>query len=190
MCTHSYFSKWSCTSAWLRWVCRLRNGQPPNMVSPARSDGQSYAHARVLEVQSLFDRPRSIGQRWGSAVLHNVVPFSFARAPPESRARETIWSPRASDKNFPETGSIFLWRFNLDRGKPRGSCLHYIIIVACKNYSCKMGHLFIQHGSLVLSRSVTHGCFSDQLAITDDSSFLETWNHRGKILSTNQLRHC
>ena len=28
MCTHSYISKWSCTSAWLRWVCQRRNGQP------------------------------------------------------------------------------------------------------------------------------------------------------------------
>ncbi len=33
-------------------------------VSPAATvNGRPFAHARVLKVQSLFDRPRTIGQR-------------------------------------------------------------------------------------------------------------------------------
>ncbi len=36
---------------------------PAEMVSPARSGGQPYALARVLKVQSLYDQPRSIGER-------------------------------------------------------------------------------------------------------------------------------
>ncbi len=54
--------KWSAQQQW--------SVPQPAIVSLARSDGQPFAHARVLKVQSLFDRPRSIGQRWGSAVLH------------------------------------------------------------------------------------------------------------------------
>ncbi len=61
-----------------QWSAPPNNGQP-------RSNGQPYAHARVLKGQSLFDQPRSIDQRWGSAVLHitssikNVVWYRDAR---------------------------------------------------------------------------------------------------------------
>ncbi len=41
------------------------------MVSPAASDGQPYAHAHVLKVQSSFDRLRSKVRVSRSA--HNVV---------------------------------------------------------------------------------------------------------------------
>ncbi len=41
-------------------VSPTENGQPrTEMVSPAASDGQPYAHAHVLKVQNSFDRPRS-----------------------------------------------------------------------------------------------------------------------------------
>ncbi len=72
MCTHSYFqvimyfrggsvgSEMVSPAAKVSHAEIRSNGQPR---SNAMVNGQPFAHARLLKVQSLFDRPRSIGQR-------------------------------------------------------------------------------------------------------------------------------